>query len=584
MARIPEEEVEAVRRKADIVSVIGKYLQVQRKGKDYVCLCPFHDDHSPSMTISPDKQIYKCFVCGAGGNVFTFVQNYENVSFPEAVERVADMSGIPLSVHPAVEEKPQDPRIARLHKVLDETIRFTMYQMNTEQASAFRQYCDERGLNEEVRQKFSIGFNPPGDQLYRFLKAKGFSDEDMVAANVVNTGMSGIHDVFNNRITFPIHDKEGNPVGFSARTLDKDLSKYVNTNDTPLFHKSDIVYNAHRARMAARREGMIYMCEGVTDVIAFARAGMDNAVCTLGTSCTQNQISILKTLAAQLVICYDGDEPGQAATWRAAKMAMAQGCQVSIIRNDTGLDPDEIIRQRGEQALKELASNRISWMEFALNYLEHHTNMDSYLSRKDFVQKAQAEIDQLNDEFDRRHFTEELSKRSGFSLDYRPKTMGFSTQEQLLTSVKVPDGEREAEEQILAMIMASRQACQRFEEKLGYLNDPLNSQVSLLMIDAWRRKGTCEPAELMDACDSDEQRRLIARLSDSWPYHQPYRQNLLDGAIRKVLISEKERQLKAYGEQICGPLNDESRKVLIDQYTACLNELRRYLNEESNEQ
>lgn len=584
MARIPEEEVEAVRRKADIVSVIGKYLQVKKKGKDYVCLCPFHDDHSPSMTISPDKQIYKCFVCGAGGNVFTFVKNYENVSFVEAVEKVADMSGIPLSIHPPAETKPEDPRIARLHRILDETIRFTMYQMNTEPAERFRKYCEERGLNEEVRKKFSIGWNPPGDQLYRFLKAKGYSEEDMVACNVVNTGMSGIHDVFSNRITFPIHDKNGNPIGFSARTLDKDQAKYINTNDTPVFQKSDIVYNAHRARSTARREGKIYMCEGVTDVIAFARAGMDNAVCTLGTSCTQHQISILKGLSARLVICYDGDEPGQAATWRAAKMAQAQGCQISIVRNTTGLDPDEIIRQRGAEALKELASNEISWMEFALDYLQHHANMDNYLSRKEFVARAQAEINALEDEFDRQHFTEELAKRSGFSLEYHPRQTASASEYKPLKPLQVPDGEQEAEEQILAMIMADRRACQRFEEKLGYLHDQNRSALAMLIVDAWRRKGSCAPAALMDAAENEEQQKLIARLSDSWQYHEEYKENQLDGAMRKVLITEKQNQLKAYSEQICGPMNEESRRVLFEQYTACLNDLRRYLNEESNEQ
>jgi DNA primase catalytic core len=167
----------------------------------------------------------------------------------------------------------------------------------------------------------------------------------MVAVNVARTGSQGVGDVYSNRITFPIHDAHGHPIGFSARTMDpNNPSKYVNTTDTVLFHKSDIVYNAHRARMAARREGKIYVCEGVTDVIAFARAGIENAVCTLGTACTKSQIRLLKSLAPRIVFCYDGDNAGQNATMKAGRLARSEGCDVSVVDNRTGLDPDELLK------------------------------------------------------------------------------------------------------------------------------------------------------------------------------------------------------------------------------------------------
>ena len=582
MARIPEEEIDAVRKKADIVQVIGKYLQVTRKGKGYVALCPFHDDHSPSMTISPDRQTYKCFVCGAGGSVFTFVQNYENISFPEAVEQVADLVGYPLSVHVNAPKKQEDPHLEVLHRILNETIRWTMYQMNTAQAEAEKAYLEKRGLDEAVREKFSIGYNPPGDALHAFLQAKGFEDSDMSACNVIRTSASGVHDVFSGRITFPIHDAEGNPIGFSARTIDpENPSKYINTTDTELFHKSDLVYNAHRARIAARREGKIYVCEGVTDVIAFARAGMDNAVCTLGTSCTEHQIGILKNLAAKIVFCYDGDDPGQAATWRAARMARAQGCVVSVIDNKTGLDPDEIIRQRGKEALQQLAKSEITWMEFVLNYLAKHTNFDSYQEKKDFVRKAQSEIDQLEDEFDRRHFTEELSRLSGFQLDYTPRNRTAAYAPEQNIAAKAPDGTREAEEQILAMMLASRSASARFEEKLGYLTDPDRNAVAMMIVDAYRSHDQIEPASLIDEADSQEQKNLITKIADSWAYSAEYDDSILDGAIRKVMISVRSLQADAFREQLSAPMNSETREVILNEYQECLKELRRYLDEEN---
>ncbi|MBQ1467104.1 MAG: DNA primase, partial [Solobacterium sp.] len=461
MPRISDQDINAVRAKADIVDVISRYLQVQRKGKSYVALCPFHDDHSPSMSISPDRQIYKCFVCGAGGNVFTFVQNYEKVSFTEAVAQVANIVGYPLSLENDLPVKPEDPHKKAMYKVMEEMIRYTIYALNTNEAVLEKQYLEDRGLNDQIRAKFEIGYNPPNDALYHFLKAKGYKESDMVDCNVVRTGPRGINDVFSGRITFPIHDQHGNPIGFSARSIDpNNPSKYINTTDTELFRKSDIVYNYHRAKSQARKEGCVYVTEGVTDVIAFAKAGIDNCVCTLGTSCTDHQIQLLKSLAPKIVFCYDGDDAGQKATWRAAKMALGKNCRVTVIDNQSGKDPDEIVRSQGADGLKAMIRKELTWMEFVLMFLQKHTNMDNYSERREFVRRAEAEISLLEDELDRQHFTDELSRISGFKLNYQPKARQEHTS--VLPAAKVPDGFAEAEDIILAMMLASPEAARRY--------------------------------------------------------------------------------------------------------------------------
>ncbi|MBQ9154373.1 MAG: DNA primase [Solobacterium sp.] len=582
MPRISDQEISELRSKADIAQVISHYLQVQRSGKSYKALCPFHPDHDPSLSISPERQIYKCFVCNAGGNVFTFVQNYEKVSFPEAVVRVADLVGFRLSENPEAQREASDPYTETLYRIMNETIRFTAYQMNTEAAAAQKEYLEKRGLDESVRQNFGIGYNPGGNALYQFLKAKGYEDADMNACNVVRFSYGNAHDVFADRITFPIHDERGNPIGFSARTLDPDnSSKYINTNDTELFHKSDIVYNCHRAKSAARRDGRVYVCEGVTDVIAFAKAGMDNAVCTLGTSCTQNQIRILKRMAPKIVFCYDGDDPGQAATWRGAKMAMKEGCQVSIIDNRTGLDPDEMIRKEGADALRRLASSEITWMEFALNYLQKHTNMSSYMEKREFVRKAQEEIAELPDEFDRQHFTAELARISGFRIDYTPvKKPGIYATE-TLQKAAAPNGTRQAEEMILAMMMNSPAACRRFEEHLGFLLDPARNAAAMMLVSAGRNN-VIDAAAMIDSADDEEMKQLLARIgamSDEIPYDE----KIMDGAIRKIMISVKTAQADAFRSQLQQPLNSESFAVISREYQECLRDLRRYIDEENSD-
>lgn len=583
MVRISNEEIEAVRAQADIVDVIGHYLQIHRKGRSYVALCPFHDDHSPSMSISEDRQIFKCFVCGKGGNVFTFVQDYEKISFPEAVGRVASLVGYTLSVQPEAVQKNRDPGREKIYEVLNETIRYTMYELNGSGGVSEKEYLRKRGLDDKAIETFQIGFNPLNDSLYRFMHAKGFADRDLVNANVTRISDSGMHDVFGGRITFPIHDSYGNPIGFSARAVRTEgTSKYINTNDTEVFRKGDIVYNSHRARGPARRAGKVYICEGVTDVIAFWQAGMENAVCTLGTSCTNAQISVLKGMAAKIVFCYDGDEAGQAATWRGAKMAIDQGCTVTIVLNRTGQDPDEILRSRGKEALVEMASHEMSWMEFVLEYLRNRTNMDSYLAKKEMADRAMAEIAKLQDETEKRYFTEQLSQMTGFRMEYVPAPAAKPVQE-VLHRIKAPDGTVKAEELILAMMMSSASAARNFEENLGYLIDDTRQTAAMMIIDAMHTYGKADPARLISNTDDPAVRDMISSIAASDEYGAPYDADRMNGAIRRIKRTVLASEADAYREQLSAALNNESRELILNKYEQCLRELRRYIDEDDSE-
>ncbi len=579
MVRIREDDINAIRAKADIVDIISRYLPVYKKGKSYTALCPFHDDHSPSLSISEDKQIYKCFVCGAGGNVFSFVQNYEKITFPEAVGRVASLIDYPLNYEADANEAPKDPHKETLYRILNDTIRYSMYELNA--AEDKKKYLDSRGLDERVRQKFEIGYNPGNDALSRFLSAKGYDARDLYACNVIRSTSQGFQDVFSDRIMFPIHDRKGNPVGFSARTLDPDNpAKYINTNETELFEKGKLVYNAHRAAVEARRSGRIYVTEGVTDVIAFERAGMSNCVCTLGTACTMDQIRILKGLAAKIVFCYDGDDAGQNAMYRAAKMAMSTGAVVSLIRNRTGRDPDEIIRSGGPDALQDLVRNEISWGEFVIDYLSRNVNFDNYLEKKEFAQKAMKEIEQTGDAFDLQHFSEQIEEMTGLHIEGTRKQEPERIRRQ---TVKIPNGLDEAEETILMYMMQYPHAVTHFEEKLGYLSDPVRSKTAMLVVSQTRKKHACTPADLIDSTENEDVRRLVSRLASDEGYDRPYDEQVLDGAIRRVKSYVLGRNIERLSEQLKQPMNDESRMILLQKYQEYMQERRRYIDEDNNQ-
>lgn len=583
MARFSQEEIDALREHADIVDVISHYIQVHRSGKSYKAICPFHNDHDPSLTITPEKKIYKCFVCGNGGNVFTFVQNYEKISFVESVGRVAELTGFQLSHSLSAYEPPKDYHKEGLYKVLNDTILYTTYQLDTANTSQVITYLENRGIDSEIRKVFQIGYNPGNDSLTRYLRAKGYTDKDLVSVNVSRMNESGIHDVFSDRITFPIHDINGNPVGFSARTMDSNNpSKYINTNETELFVKGDLVYNLHRAKVDARRLGKIYLCEGVTDVIAFYKAGVKNAVCTLGTACTQNQLSLLKKCSAKLVFCYDGDSAGQRATYKAAKLARSLGCDISVISNKTGKDPDEIIRMYGSEGLNNLLSKEISWMEFVISYLESSTNMESYLDKKELIQKAMEEINSLEDETDRKYFIKVLSDDTGIPIVYEEKRKPEQTVNPYYKLV-VPDGTKKAEEMILTMIMKSLKASEKFEEELGYLLSEEDQRLAMLIIDANHTYGKADPGILIDMSDDQKVKDLITKIATSSDFDRDYDEGKLEGAMRKIKLEVLSARADKYREQIAEALNRESLSLLINQYNECLQEQRRLINEENQQ-
>jgi DNA primase len=280
------------------------------------------------------------------------------------------------------------------------------------------------------------------------------------------------------------------------------------------------------------------------------------------------------------VFCYDGDNAGQNATMKAGRLARSEGCDVSVVDNRTGLDPDELLKQNGPDGLKQMVRTELMWIEFVLKYLKDRTNLDNYQERKKFASQVKEEIDTLDDEMDRRYFTEELSKLTGFQLDYEPR-QAQKPMTKPAGAAKVEDGLVSAEEQILATMLGHKEAAQHFSDKLGFLQDKVRDAVAILMIDAYRVEDVLDPAALIDKAETQEERNLITRLIGHWAAVTPYDESAMDGAIRKVNISLKRAQADRYREQLASDMNKESTKVLLEEYRECLNDLRRYIDEEN---
>ena len=573
--RISEETINDIRNSANIVDVIGHYIPLIKKGRSYVAVCPFHDDHDPSLSISEDKQIYKCFVCGNGGNCYTFVQNFKKCTFPESVIEVADIIGKPLNIEYTAPKK--ESRYQHFYDLLNDYIEYTNYLLTaTRLGLSAKEYLINRGIDEELINEFGIGYCPEENRVYQNLKAKNYSEEDMIKTNVARLGTNGMNDVFYKRITFPIHDRNGNPVAFTARDYSGfSDSKYINSSETIIYTKGNVLYNFHRAKDSARQNGNVIVCEGVMDVLAYQRAGINNVVATLGTACTKEQVSLLKDLAKTVVLSYDGDKAGKAANMKIGELLLQSGLSIEVIDNDTGLDPDEIISKHGKNALRDLSSRRLSYLDYAIKYYRDIYNLENYSDRKAMTIKVSALIDKLSDPYDRENYANELyelTKIRKIDKDTAVRSDNGRTYRNPELSL---DGLTKAEYTILSMMSVSEAAKDIYQKDLGYLLDEDDNLLANLMIDEYRKNGRCQLSRMYDEVNDEGLKSLILSLGtiDSLP--EGYDEEVLKGAIKRIKEEIKKRKLDDLRKEIAKyqAVDPEKTNMYLAEYTKLLKEL-----------
>lgn len=553
MSRISEEDINEIRQKADIADIIQRYIPLVKKGKNFAAVCPFHDDHDPSLSISVDKQIFKCFVCGEGGNVFNFVKAYEKISFIEAVTKVAYYVNYSLKETTLTEPIQINPEHLRLYKLLKEMINYSQYLLNTNDLIQAKQYLIHRGIYEEQIKKFEIGLNLDKNQTTQFLLAKGYTLQECVSANVTRINDNGPSDVFYNRILFPIHDASGNPVGFSARTINpNESSKYVNSAETTVYVKGKLLYNYHRALALCKKMKQIILVEGVTDVLAFDRAEIFNVVATLGTACTSDQIRLIQQASTNVSLCYDGDEAGLNATYKIGKLLSTFHLNVDVIVNNTGLDPDEIAQMKSLDSLRTLVSVKTNFIDFVFNYLLKKFDLRNYTQKKEFAKLIMAEVNNIKDEFDQSNLMIKLSDTTGFAIEQLKllsTTVSPEKNANIVSPVHITSSNirQWADFEILGMMLKSAQAADDFKERLGFLPNPQHNTCALLILDYYRKYETIIIADFINAIDDPLMLRLLTDLSANEIYYKDYNEVSLNDAMIQVKISlldEKMDQIK----------------------------------------
>lgn len=564
--------VEEILKRADIVDVISSYINVIKKGKNYLAICPFHDDHHPSMSISREKQIYKCYSCGNGGNVITFVMNYEHVKFFDALKKIAEIIGYDdPRLHETIKVVPTNPSLDVLYDCSAELTKFYQYALSTDEGKVARDYLDARSLGENIRTKFCLGyaFND-GRLTIEYLTKKGFSLKNIENIGIALARHASTTDNNAGRLIFPLFDLEGRPVGYSARRLidDKSLPKYVNSPETSIFHKSNLLYNFHNASQTCRRDGYIYVVEGFMDVFAIDEIGISSVVALMGTALTKEHLQLLKRTNVEVRLCLDGDVAGKSATMKAIKELDEARIPHRIVYMDNELrDPDEILRGDGPDKLRFYLNNLTDAFNFSLAYYINTSPIDSPEAAKEIIKSFVPLFANITDQLSYDNYLYKLSEATHYDAralrTYLASLVTAYRQKKVVEeeSIVVPDVlnlsytyNRQLkgplrrllliEDKMLQQMVLHEEAVNFYEQNIKYFFDEVNRMIANFLIDYLENHEKLDLSEIVamvEESDVKDKEEIKKKLTDiAYIDAEPYSEEMLV-EYKKIIDEQKQK-------------------------------------------
>ncbi len=522
----PEELIEEVRTKNDIVDVISGYVRIQKKGSNYFGLCPFHNEKSPSFSVSQPKQIFYCFGCGAGGNVITFLMEYENATFQEAVKILADRAGINLPEMEYNEEARQkESRRARLLEINKEAARYYYYMLRDSRGRTGYQYLSGRSLTDETMKKFGLGFaDGSSSDLTAYLRARGYPDELLQESGLLAFDEKrGVHDKFWNRVMFPIQDGNHRVIGFGGRVMGDAKPKYLNSPETMIFDKSRNLYGLNFARTS--RKGNIILCEGYMDVIAMHQAGFTQAVASLGTAFTTGQASLLRRYTEDVLLAYDSDGAGVNAAMRAIGILKESGLRGRVIDMKPYKDPDEFMKNLGAEAFEERISQAQNSFFFELSILERDYQMEDPESRTNFHREIAKKLCGFEEEVERENYIEAVAQKYHIGFDnLRRLVSGYAARTGLVQPAVRPkstvarkntpeENAKRSQRLLLTWITEEPALYPKIRPYIAAADftEPLYKEVAdRLFTDL--EKGIYQPAAIVSTFEDEQEQRAVAEI------------------------------------------------------------------------
>ncbi len=561
--RYSEELIEEIRTKNDIVEVISGYVRMQRKGSSYFGLCPFHNEKSPSFSVSPAKQMFYCFGCGAGGNVITFLMRYENATFQEAVKMLADRAGVALpEVEYTEEMRQKESRRARLLAVNKEAAKYYYYMLRSPRGQTGYRYLSGRELSEETMKKFGLGYaDGSSSDLTAYLRSKGYADDLIREAGLtVFDEKRGVHDKFWNRVMFPIQDGNHRVIGFGGRVMGDAKPKYLNSPETPVFDKSRNLYGLNFARTS--RTGNMLLCEGYMDVIALHQAGFGQAVASLGTAFTVGQAGILKRYAEEILLAYDSDGAGTNAALRAIGILKEAGMRGRVIDMSPYKDPDEFIKNLGAAAFQERIDRAENSFFFELKILERNYHMDDPESKTAFHREIAKKLCGFEEEVERENYIESVAERYHIGYEnLRKLVSGYAARTGLVKPVERPrsaaagkptpeDNIRKSQRILLTWLAEEPEIYPKVKAYISPedFTQELYRQVADKLF-AGLEQGAFMPASIVSAFEEEDEQREVAAIFNTKLESLNTKQER-EKAFRDVLLSVKRNSFEYYSARM----------------------------------
>ena len=495
MSYISNEVMNEIRNKTDIVDVISKYVNLTKKGKNYFGVCPFHDDHSPSMSVSPDKQIYTCFSCGASGNVFTFVADFEKISFLQAVRLLGEKAGINVGSDVSYSEKKDE-----YFDVYSLANKFYQNSLFTNLGKNAIEYLEKRNIDKDTIKKFGIGLSIQKVSITDYLVSKKYSIDKLVQYGITNDNG---HDIFINRIMFPIYDLSGNPVAFSGRIYNtRDTAKYVNTKETDKFKKGKILYNYHIAKEQLKKNDTVIIMEGQMDVIRASTIGVNNCIATMGTALTKDHKNIIRNMTNNVVLCFDGDAAGEKATVSAIELLEDSGVNIKIVRLPDNMDPDEYILKNGKDSFLAQINSGINLIDYKMELLKKNKNFGNIKDVSSYINSA---LKELTNEKDDIVIELNLKKISdNFNIDYETIKDKYKklvkNKKEVIKAVKPKKSYNKyvmAENSLIYYMLKNEKVLNMVENSVGYFPDKNIRDLSNEIIYYFHKYGIINVADFI---------------------------------------------------------------------------------------
>ena len=564
----PDELIEEVRTRNDIVDVISGYVRLQKKGASYFGLCPFHNEKSPSFSVSGVKQMYYCFGCGAGGNVFTFLMNYENNTFPEAVKILADRAGIKLpEIEYSEEMKKEANRKTLLLEINKEAAKYFYYQLRAPQGQLGYQYMVDRKLTEDTMKQFGIGYsNKFRDDLVKYLKQKGYSDELIVQAGLAaRDEVHGTHDKFWNRVMFPIQDINHRVIAFGGRVMGEGEPKYLNSPETLIFDKSRNLYGLNFARSS--RKDNIILCEGYMDVIAMHQAGFTQAVASLGTAFTAGQANLLRRFTENVILSYDSDGAGTKAALRAIGILKEVGLTGKVLNLKPYKDPDEFMKNLGAQAFQERIDQAKNSFFFEVEVLEKEYNLADPEDKTKFHREIAKKLCKFSEAVERTNYIEAIAREYHISAaDLNSMVVSYAAQTGLAKPIErprtgiqkknTPQDSIKREQRLLITWITEEPHIYKKIKKFVSSQDftvELYRKVAEKLFEGLEQD-VCEPASIISLFEDEEEQREVAALFNT-KLVEPENIQVKEKALNDILYMVKKNSFEYYTEKLSSDVN-----------------------------